>query len=645
MATAAVAPGIVSFLTAHRAYKAVQQTGRLPEVQQAAEPSYQAWVHSDAPLTAAVTPYDLRKLMTVGSLSGEAAGPLASPPGKGPQTSRQASTSSSPVKKQQDAASAGAAGSTSNKASTPAAAGSSSSTAVVSSVQVAAGKGGGAGAAAAAARAFELDLDPEARQHLHTMQAELAKLQQQGSSGSISSDDLKPAMAALELCVSRAVETTRHQVSAEHGLPDDALQNEAGQLQLVVDALLDSFVNEVQKDDTSSSGELPKFALLEIVKVMRTTVASSLQGQPATTASSSSSKSSRKSSTQGQDGSGTRASDAAGSPGRSADSGAGASEAQQPPSAQAEQQQQQPEGNTGSPGEHDAAAAGSAINRAPASPAAAADADGNDSGAQQQQQQQQQQSVAKEGAAGQHDAAAAGSAVNHPPDDAGATAAAAAAAAAAADANDGVSQTQQQQQQQQQQQPEPPLEGSVSHAMDPHSDSEQEGSCSEGEEEDPLAGIRVMPASHEDLLHLNVKAAAAAAFYVLEYASYIIPGFQYRLAEESEGFGDKSFAVLPVHRAVAVGHVEVLQRLLVGGADTDHCCSNGYSPMLQVRLSGRGFVDSSWLQVGVVAALRWYGSRLYPESWCEWHVVGAVGRAGASSANCPRCQPALCCCF
>lgn len=31
-----------------------------------------------------------------------------------------------------------------------------------------------------------------------------------------------------------------------------------------------------------------------------------------------------------------------------------------------------------------------------------------------------------------------------------------------------------------------------------------------------------------------------------------------------------------------MNHLEVLQRLIVGGADVDHCCTNGYSPMLQV---------------------------------------------------------------
>ena len=35
-------------------------------------------------------------------------------------------------------------------------------------------------------------------------------------------------------------------------------------------------------------------------------------------------------------------------------------------------------------------------------------------------------------------------------------------------------------------------------------------------------------------------------------------------------------------RAIMAGHLETMQRLIVGGAGVNHQCSNGYSPLLQV---------------------------------------------------------------
>lgn len=45
------------------------------------------------------------------------------------------------------------------------------------------------------------------------------------------------------------------------------------------------------------------------------------------------------------------------------------------------------------------------------------------------------------------------------------------------------------------------------------------------------------------------KAAAAAAFYLLDFAPLVVPGFSHRLAEETAGFTDNnSHTTLPVHR-------------------------------------------------------------------------------------------------
>jgi hypothetical protein len=40
--------------------------------------------------------------------------------------------------------------------------------------------------------------------------------------------------------------------------------------------------------------------------------------------------------------------------------------------------------------------------------------------------------------------------------------------------------------------------------------------------------------------------------------------------------------LLLLRRAIMAGHLETMQRLIVGGAGVNHQCSNGYSPLLQV---------------------------------------------------------------
>lgn len=73
---------------------------------------------------------------------------------------------------------------------------------------------------------------------------------------------------------------------------------------------------------------------------------------------------------------------------------------------------------------------------------------------------------------------------------------------------------------------------------------------SDGDDDDDLPiAVRVpMPQTPADLAGVMPKVAAAAAYYVLEFAHLVVPGFSYCLAEDAEGFSDNNSLLLPIHR-------------------------------------------------------------------------------------------------
>jgi hypothetical protein len=50
------------------------------------------------------------------------------------------------------------------------------------------------------------------------------------------------------------------------------------------------------------------------------------------------------------------------------------------------------------------------------------------------------------------------------------------------------------------------------------------------------------------LLVLRPQAASAAAYSMLDMAMRTVPGFDYKLAEEVEGFHENAATLLPLHR-------------------------------------------------------------------------------------------------
>lgn len=53
-----------------------------------------------------------------------------------------------------------------------------------------------------------------------------------------------------------------------------------------------------------------------------------------------------------------------------------------------------------------------------------------------------------------------------------------------------------------------------------------------------------------------------------------------------------------------MNQLELVQRLIVGGCDVDHCCSNGYSPLLQACSSKHLDIVSELCKSGAKAGLQ-----------------------------------------
>jgi hypothetical protein len=76
-----------------------------------------------------------------------------------------------------------------------------------------------------------------------------------------------------------------------------------------------------------------------------------------------------------------------------------------------------------------------------------------------------------------------------------------------------------------------------------------DGDDHDDDHDDALVALRVaMPQTPADLAGVVPTVAAAAAYYLSEFALWLVPGFSYCLAEESEGFCDNNSLLLPLHR-------------------------------------------------------------------------------------------------